>query len=149
MMRRTSVSDVALPFAIVGILAYVVLQLTYSSLPPFQWFAAVPLAGLAAAEFVIAHRVRSAVRHDPGAKAMTALAIARAVALGKATSLVGAGIVGAAVALVLTVLPDSARTTAANHDLVVGLVLGVAAIAVTAAGLVTERAGIDPNANRR
>ena len=48
---------------------------------------------------------------------MTALAVARAVALGKATALVAAMVAGAAVALAVKVLPDAGRTSAAGHDL--------------------------------
>jgi hypothetical protein len=148
MMRRTNATDIALPFAVVGAVAYLVLKLTYESLPPFQWFPAVPIAGLAVTEFIIARRVRLAVRHSPSAKPMTALAIARAVALGKASALVGSGVAGAAVGLVLTVLPDASRTSAAGHDLRVGLAVLIAAALVTIAGLFVERAGIDPNADR-
>ena len=52
------------------------LQFSYSSLPPLQPVIPVPLVALAAAEFVAARRVRAAVRHDPNAKAMTAIVIA-------------------------------------------------------------------------
>jgi hypothetical protein len=149
MMRRTSATDVLLPFGVVAIVGYLLLRMTYSSLPPFQWFVAVPIGVLAIAEFVIARRVRQAVRHHRGAKPMTALAVARSVALGKASSLVGAAVAGSAVALVVTVFPDANRTNAAGHDLVVGLVVLAASVAVTVSGLVLERAGIDPSRDRR
>jgi hypothetical protein len=148
MMRRTNATDVLLPFAVVAVIAYLILRLSYTSLPPFQWFAALPVTALAIAEFVIGRRVRAAVRHLPDAKPMTALAIARAVALGKASALVGAGVSGACVALLITVLPDAGRTTAASHDLWVSAVLLAAALLVTAAGLLLEQAGIDPNRDR-
>jgi hypothetical protein len=149
MMRRTSATDVVLPFGVVAALAYLILKLSYSSLPPFEWFAAVPITALAVAELVIARRVRAVVRHVPGAKPMTALAVARAVALGKASSLVGAGIAGAAVALLATVVPDASRTSAAAHDLWVGFVLLGAAVVLGVAGLVLEQAGLDPNRGQR
>jgi hypothetical protein len=148
-MRRTSPMDILAPFAIIAAVVYLLLRLSYESLPPFQWFAALPISALAIAEFVIARRVRAAVRHHPSAKPMTALAIARGVALGKASSLVGAGISGAVAALLFTVLPDAGRTSAASHDLVVSIILLASSAALTAAGLVLERAGIDPNAGRR
>jgi hypothetical protein len=149
MMRRTTPTDILAPFAIIAAVVYLILRLSYNSLPPFQWFAAVPIGALAIAELVVARRVRAAVRHQPGGKPMTALAIARGVALGKASSLVGAGISGAVVALLFTVLPDAGRTSAAAHDLLVSVILLVSTVALTAAGLVLERAGIDPNAGRR
>jgi hypothetical protein len=146
MLRRTSVLDLAVPFALLAVISYLLLKLAYGSLPEFQWYPAIPIAGLAAAELVIARRIRLAVRHVRGARPMTAFAIARAVALGKASALVGSGVAGAVVGLLLTVLPDSGRTSAAGHDLRVGVVLLLAAFFVTASGLQVERAGIDPNA---
>ncbi len=149
MMRRTSVTDLLVGLVVVGVLAYLLLRLEYSSLPPFQWFAAVPILALAVADVVVARRVRGAVRHDPGARPITALAIARAVALAKACAICGAGIVGAALALVLVVAPDAGRTSAASHDLQVGIVLAVSAALLSGAGLVLERSTVDPNAGRR
>ncbi|HEY2043870.1 MAG TPA: DUF3180 family protein [Jatrophihabitans sp.] len=144
-MRRTGASDVLVPFVVVGALVYVLLRSAYESLPPFQWFVAIPVGALALAEFAIARRVRNVVRHRPDAKPMTALAVARAVALGKASSLVGAAVAGAATALVITVQPDASRTAAAGHDLWVGLATLAATAALTVAGIFVERAGIDPN----
>lgn len=148
MIRRTNFADVVLPFLAVGVICYLLLQLSYESLPPFQWFTALPIAALAIAEFVIARRVRAAVRHSADARPMTALAIARTVALGKSSVLVGAAVAGASVALIAKVLPDADRTSAAEHDLRVGLSLLAVAVALAVSGLVLERAGINPNHER-
>jgi hypothetical protein len=148
MIRRTSSTDLLIPFLLAVVLSYLLLRWAYESLPPFQWFSALPIAALAAVEFVIANRVRGAVRHKPQARPMTALAVARAVALGKASALVAALMAGAAVGLVIQVLPDSNRTSAAGHDLRVGLVVLLATALLAAAGLLLERAGIDPNRGR-
>lgn len=145
MMRRTSVTDLLIPFALALAVVYLLLRLAYESLPPFQWFTALPIAALAGAEFVMAGRVRAAVRHRPQAKPMTALAIARAVALGKATALVAGAVAGAVVALLIKVIPDSGRTNAAQHDLRVGAVLLVVTVLLGIGGIALERAGIDPS----
>lgn len=145
MTRPTRLSDLLVPFVVVAALAYLLLQAAYESLPPFRWFTVVPIAALGLIEFVLAGRVRGAVRHRPGARPVTALAVARAVALGKASALVGAAVLGAELALVSYVLPDAGRTTAAGHDLRVGLVLLAATMLLLAAGLVLERAGVDPS----
>ncbi|HAL26940.1 MAG TPA: hypothetical protein DCP25_09420, partial [Chloroflexi bacterium] len=92
MMRRIGPGDLAVPFFVIGITVYVLLRVSYSALPPLQSFVPVPLAVLAVAEFVAARRVRAAVRHDPDAKPMAAIVIARCVALGKSSSLVGSGV---------------------------------------------------------
>jgi len=148
MTRRTGPRDVVVPFAIVAAIVYLVLRLSYESLPPFQWFIALPIGVLGIAEFVIARRVRQVVRHRIGAKPMTALAVARSVALGKASVLVGSAVGGAAAALVVTVLPDANRTSAAAGDLRVAVIVLIATVALTSAGVVLERAGIDPNHDR-
>jgi len=148
MTRRTSTVDLLIPFLIAAALSYLLLRLVYESLPPFQWFIALPIASLAVLEWVVANRVRAAVRHKPQAKPMTALAVARSVALGKASALGAALFAGASAGLVLKVLPDSGRTSAAGHDLRVGLVVLVASLLLTATGLVLERAGIEPNRSR-
>ncbi|HEU5265894.1 MAG TPA: DUF3180 family protein [Jatrophihabitans sp.] len=148
-MRRTGWIDLAVPFVVMAITVYVLLRSTYGDLPPLRFIVPVPLAALAAVEFAAARRVRAAVRHDPHAKPMTAIAIARCVALGKASSLVAAGVAGAAVGLLARVLPDVRTVRAAANDTKVAVLLLAAAILLVAAGLLLERAGIDPGADTR
>lgn len=147
-LRRTRWSDLAVPLVVVGVTVYVLLRFSYDSLPPIQYLTAAPIAALGIAELVAARRVRAAVRHDPNARPMAAIVIARCVALGKASSLVGAGVVGAAAALLGRVLPDAGTVTAAAHDAAAGSVVLAAAVLLTVAGLLLERAGIDPNGGR-
>jgi hypothetical protein len=143
-MRRTGPGDLAVPFVVIGITVYVLLRISYTSLPTLQSFVPVPLAALAIAEFVAARRVRAAVRHDPHARPMAAIVIARCVALGKASSLVAAGVAGAAVALLVRVGPDAGTIRSAANDTRVAALLLAAAALLGAAGVFLERAGIDP-----
>ncbi len=147
-MRRTGPVDLLAPLVVVGLLAYLLLGLTYASLPPFDYLLPAPIAALAAVELVMARRVRAAVRHEPGSRPMTAITVARSVALGKASSLVGSGVLGAAIALLLRVGPRAGTVTAAGHDTRVAVVLMVGSGLLVVAGLVLERAGIDPNRDR-
>jgi len=147
-MRRTGPVDLAVPFFVIGVSAYVLLKFSYDSIPPLHYGTPLPLAVLAVAEFVAARRVRAAVRHDPGARLMAAIVIARCTALGKASSLVGAAVAGAAGGLLLRVLPDAGTLKAAANDSRVGLLIFGAGALLVAAGLVLERAGVDPNRNR-
>lgn len=147
-MRRVGPLDLAVPFLIFGITVYVLLEGSYDSLPPLRYVVALPIGVLALAEVLLARNVRAAVRHDPQAKPMAAIAIARAVALGKASALVGAGVAGAAVGLLLRVGPDARSVKAAASDTRVGIALLAAAVALVAAGLMLERAGIDPGRDR-
>lgn len=148
-MRRTGPVDLIIPFVIIGVTAYVLLRTSYSELPTLGYFVPVPLTALAIVELVIARRVRAAVRHDAYAKPMTAIAIARCVALGKASSVVGAAVSGAAVALLVRVLPEAGTVRAAGSDARVAAFLLASALLVVIAGVVLERAGLDPNRDRR
>lgn len=148
-MRRTRIGDLAVPFFVIGVTVYVLLRFSYADLPPLRSFVPLPLAALAAAEYVASRRVRAAVRHDPDAKPMAALVIARCVALGKASSLVGAGVVGAALGLLVRVVPEAGMVRSAGNDTRVGIFLLVASLLLVAAGLLLERAGIDPNRGDR
>jgi hypothetical protein len=145
MMRSTRVADLLAPFVLVGVLVYVLLRAEYGDLPPLRYLTAVPLFALAAAEVVAARRVRAAVRHDPHARPMAAIVIARCLALGKASSMVASGVAGACAGLLGYLLPDAGRVTAAAQDSRVGIAVLVGAIALAAAGLALERAAIDPN----
>lgn len=147
-MRRTGLVDLLAPFFVIGVTVYVLLKFSYGSIPPLGYVVPVPLAALAVLELVAARRVRAAVRHDPRAKPMAAIAIARCVALGKASATVGAAVVGASIGLLLRVAPDAGTVTAAAHDTRVGAFLLAASALLVAAGLYLERAGIDPNRDR-
>jgi hypothetical protein len=144
-MRRTSIGDIAVPFAVIGVTAYVLLRVSYGSIPPLQLYVPIPIAILGVAELAAARRVRAVLRHDPDAKPMTAIEIARCVALGKASALVAAGVAGAAVALLVRVIPDVGTVRAAAGDLRVGIFLLLAGLVLLLAGVLLERAGIDPN----
>jgi hypothetical protein len=148
-MRRTGPGDLAVPFVVIGITVYVLLRFSYDSLPPLKFFVSVPVAMLGVAELIVARRVRAAVRHDPHARPMAAIVIARCVALGKASSLVGAAVAGAAAALVIRVSPDANTVQAAAHDTRVSALLLAACVLLVIAGLLLERAGIDPNSQDR
>lgn len=144
-MRRTRPADLLLALLIVGGLTYLGLRAGYDELPPLGYFVPVPLALLGAWELALARRVRAAVRHDPQARPMTAISVARAVALAKASSIVGAGVLGAGIALVGRVAPHAGTVSAAAHDLRVGVLLIASCILLVGAGLVLERAGVDPS----
>src|SRR3954452_19103510 len=119
-MRGTKWTDLIAPIVVVGLTTYAYFRFSYHGYLQLKYLVPAPLAALAVAEFVAARRVRAAVRHDPHAKPMAAIVIARCVALGKASSVVGAGVVGAAVALTVRLLPDVGSVTAATHDTLIG-----------------------------
>jgi hypothetical protein len=147
-LRRTRWTDLAVPAVVFGVTVWVLMRFSYRDLPELKYLVPLPIAALALAELVAARRVRAAVRHDPHAKPMAAIVIARCVALGKASSLVGAGVAGAAIGLLARLLPDVRVIKAAAHDARVCGLLLAAAVFLTVAGLVLEGAGIDPGRGR-
>jgi branched-subunit amino acid ABC-type transport system permease component len=148
-MRRTRWTDLAVPFVVVGITVYVLLKFSYTSYLQLKYLTPVPIVALALAELVAARRVRAAVRHDPRAKPMAAIVIARCVALGKASSVVGAAVAGGAIGIIVRLLPDVRMIEVAQHDATVTALLFAASLLLILAGLLLERAGIDPGSDRR
>lgn len=149
LMRRTRWTDLLTPFVVVGITAYVLLKFSYHSYLELRYLTPVPIAALALVELVAARRVRAVVRHDPRVRPMAAIVIARWVALGKASSVVGAGVAGGAVGMVVRLLPDVDTVDLARHDATVAALLFAASVLLAGAGLLLERAGIDPGRDRR
>jgi hypothetical protein len=148
-MRRTRWTDLVVPFFVIGVTAYVLMRFSYHSYLQLRYLTPVPLAVLALAEFVAARRVRAAVRHDPNAKPMAAIVIARCVALGKASSLVGAAVAGGALGMIIRLLPDVGTVEVAARDARIGGLLMAASLLLVGSGLLLERAGIDPGRDRR
>ena len=149
-MRRTCWADLAVPFVVVG---HHGLRACSGSpttrLPPLKYLVAGAARRAGVAELVAARRVRAAVRHDPDAKPMAAIVIARCVALGKASSLVGAGGRRGRVRRCSSgVLPDAATVTAAGPRRRVAGLLLARLPAARRAGLLLERAGVDPGRDR-
>ena len=135
-------------FVLLFVVAYVVLRLAYAVLPTVQWIMALPVTALAIAEFVAAGRVRAAVLHKPDHKPVTAIAIARCVALAKASILGAAGLAGATAGLLVRVVPEAGRVDAAGHDLATGIVVLISALVLLVGGWRLEAATVDPSRRR-
>jgi hypothetical protein len=148
-MRRTKWTDLVAPFFVLGLTTYAFFKFSYHGYLQLKYLVPAPLAVLAVAEFVAARRVRAAVRHDPHARPMAALVIARCVALGKASSLVAAGVAGFAAGVLARLIPDVGKIDIAGREVTVTSLLLGAALLLVAGGLALERAGIDPNRDRQ
>jgi hypothetical protein len=144
-MQRTKWTDLVATFFVVALTTYAFFKFSHHGYLRLKYLVPAPLGVLAVAEFVAARRVRAAVRHDPTARPMAALVIARCVALGKASSIVGAGVAGFATGLLARLIPDVGKIDIASHEVTVTALLLGAALLLVAGGLVLERAGIDPN----
>jgi hypothetical protein len=147
--RLSTPRDLIGPFLALAVLSYVVFLRAYASVPALHVFTAAPLAALAVGELAAASRVRAAVRHRAGAKPITAIAVARLVALAKASAIVAAGVAGAAVGALVRLVPDLGRLDAAHGDTVAAAFIGAAGVALAIAGLLLERSALDPSRGRR
>lgn len=93
--------------------AYLVFRLGYRSIPRLPTLAGVTLLVLGIIEVVLAFSVRSRIRAD---RVLSAISVARAVALAKASSLLGALMLGAWLGALAYLVPKSDVVTAAAKD---------------------------------
>lgn len=148
----TRVRDLALVFAVAGVLAYALTRFNYSALPTLPRFAGLSAMLLGIGEAVagwglrrrIQARARAAHERDVGGRAIPRsaqplpppvppLAAARALAVAKASALAGAAFAGLWVGFGAYVLPLADQATAAASDSVTAIV-GLAGAAVLMSG---------------
>lgn len=143
-MSVTRVRDLLGLAVVFGVLGYLAVRRWYLDLPPLPWVPGVTLLIIAAFEFVLAARLRAVIGHDPDARPMPAVVVARWIAVGRASAVAGAVLAGLGAGLsvhVLTVLGD---LQAAPADLTAGLLFTVGAAVLTVCGCLLERAGLVP-----
>jgi hypothetical protein len=93
-MKPTSVRWLALVTAVTAVLAYLVVDISYGSLPRVPTYAPISLVFLAVAEGVCAASIRARLAGRPGTRPVEPLAVARLAALAKASGLAGALMAG-------------------------------------------------------
>ncbi|XVV04208.1 DUF3180 domain-containing protein [Actinosynnema sp. CA-248983] len=137
-MRFTKPRDLLAVGLIAGLLVHLLLRLSYDTLPELPTFAGFTLLVIAAADLVLAFSLRARILRKPGAAPVQPLAAARAVALAKASSLLGAIMAGAWAGVLIYVMPVQDEFDAARHDLVSAVVGLVSAAVLISAGLWLE-----------
>jgi hypothetical protein len=121
-----------------GLLAHLLLRLTYDSLPPLPLLAGSTLFVIAVVETVFAFSLRARIQRRQGARPVQPLTAARAVVLAKASSVLGALMFGAWTGVLIFVLPVRDSFPAASNDLVAAVAGMIAAVALAAAALWLE-----------
>jgi hypothetical protein len=137
-VRFTRPRDLTTVAIIAGLLAHLLLRLSYDSLPPMPALAGSTLFVMAVVEVVLAFSLRSRIQRRPGARPVQPLTAARAVALAKASSVLGALMFGAWTGLLIYVIPVRDSFPAASNDLVAAVAGMISAVALTAAALWLE-----------
>ena len=137
-MKLTRARDLVLTGIVVAVLVNLLVMLDYDALPPFPTFAGATLLVLAVVEWVFAQSLRARLAGKEGTKPVPALVAARALALAKASSLLGAIMAGAWVGLLVYVLPRRSQLITGPGDTASALIGLVSAAALIAAGLWLE-----------
>lgn len=137
-MRFTRIRDLVAVAVVVALVSWLVIRQVYGQLPPFPAFVPLSLAVLAVVEFVLGWQLRSRIGRRPGTTPVQPLVAARAVALAKATSLVGAAAGGFWAGLLLFTLPNIDFLAAAGVDFRTGVIGVLCAVALVGAGLWLE-----------
>ncbi len=121
-------------------LAWLVVSRYYGDIPKIPWLPAFTVFALAIGEAVLARTTKARIDRRPGAAPVEPLAVARYVALAKASSMAGSIFAGFYVGLLAWLLAQRGRLTAASGDIAPTAAGVVAALALVAAALWLERA---------
>ena len=138
-MRFTKPRDLLAAGLVAGLLAHLLIRLAYDTLPPLPTFAGFTLLVIAAVNLWLAFSLRARILRKPGARPVEPLTAARAVAFAKASSVLGAIMLGAWAGVLAYVLPARGEFEAAGHDVLSASVGAVCAALLIAAALWLER----------
>jgi hypothetical protein len=137
-MRPTSISVLVVAALVAAALGWLLLSFSYSLLPRLPWSPVLVLAVLAVGEGILAQNTGARIQRKPGAQRVDPLAVARYVALAKASALVGALSTGFSAGLLAWLAMEP--TEAARSDVPTAAAGLIAAAALVAAALWLERA---------
>ena len=136
-LRPTSISVLVVAALAAAAVGWLILSFSYSRLPALPWTPALLLAVLAVAEGMLAQNTSARIQRKPGALPVQPLAVARYVALAKASSLVGAMFAGFSGGLLGWLLLEPTRAAREDVPATVGGL--AAALALIGAALWLER----------
>ncbi len=137
-MQMTRPGTLAGIFAICAVAAWLAVRETFTSLPLFPVSTIPVLAALAVGETFVARYVRNRLAGRGAGKPLAPIAVARLVALAKASSAAAAVIGGLSAGFLVYMLGSLDKTIPARDARVAGITVACAA-ALTAAALYLER----------
>ena len=118
--------------AVCAVVAWLIVRSSFADLPTLPWTAVPALLLLAAAEALSGRNLRARIRGRRGGKPLAPIAVARMVALAKASSLGGAAFGGLAAGF-LAYTAGFLNLTVPRHDAIAATVTAAAAVLVAAA----------------
>ena len=137
-MHFTRARDLAVAGLVTAVLVHLLVRVLYGQIPRLPTFAGVTLLVLAIIEAALAFSLRTRIRNPREGRPLQPLTAARAVALAKASSLLGAIMLGAWLGLGAYVLPRRAELLAAASDFRSTVVGVICSALLIAAALVLE-----------
>lgn len=133
-MHFTRARDLVVAGLVAAGIVYLIVRVAYGDLPRLPTFAGVTLLGLAIIEAALGASLRSRIRRTDRGRPVQALTAARAVALAKASSLLGAIMLGAWLGMLGYLLPRRVEVAAAADDLPSAAIgIGCATVLIAAA----------------
>ncbi len=143
-MGPTRVRDLVVVAVVFAVASFLLVRLSYGSIPPLPTLAGLAAAVLGVAEAIVGSGLRARIaapRQEnglPSKPPVPPLVAARAVMTAKATSLAAAAVAGLWVGLLAYVLPDAAVVVAARSDTRTGAIGLVGALVMMAGALYLE-----------
>jgi hypothetical protein len=122
---------------IAGLVTYLLMRITYDYLPPLPWSAALSTFGIAVVELFLAPSLRARLQGRPRTRPIMPIAVARAAALAKASSVLGAMFTGVWLGL-LALLVTRLDLDVPRRDAVYSLLGLAAALLLVVAALRLE-----------
>jgi len=139
-LRPTNPATLIVAGLVSAATAWFVISTWYGDMPALPWVPALTLGLLALAELVLANNTRARIARKPGRPPVEALLVARYVVLAKASSLAGSIFAGFTGGLLLWLLIERVRLTAAANDLPPAIGAFVTSLMLIAAALWLEYA---------
>jgi len=141
-MRRplgsTKLSTLATIAVVAGLLCWSLVRVFYGSIPPLNWYVPLWAVILAIAEFAFGRQLKRRIDREPGTLPPEPIVAARALAFSKASSIVGALLVGAWAGVLAYTAAEWGYLLSAKPDAVVAAFGVVCSIALVAGGLFLE-----------
>jgi hypothetical protein len=134
-LKPTRIRDLVGLFVFAAVASWILVRVFYGQLPPIPVYAGASLYPVAAVEVVAAFLIRARInehRIGDGPRQLHPIVAARAVALAKASALLGAAAAGVWLGFLIHVFPQRAVLRAAVSDspgAIVGLVAGLLLVA--------------------
>ena len=137
-MKFTRTRDLVVIGVVVAILVNLFMRLDYDAVPPLPVLAGATFAVLAIIETWYAFSIRARINRKPGTTPIKALVAVRAVALAKASSVIGAAMAGAWLGVLAYVVLLTEQLTVAGGDTRAAIVGVVSSAGLIASGLWLE-----------